>query len=331
MTPLASSHPYDELTPDVIFNALEHIGLKVDGRLTALNSYENRVYLVHLETGKQLVVKFYRPHRWTPRQIAEEHAFAQQLAQAEIPVVAPLTVQATTLHAYHGFLFAVYPRMGGRYPELDDPFVLEWIGRFLGRIHVVGQKEDFTERPALDAASFGFTSRDWLLQHGVLPIELQPQWLNACDSALSLVQQVWASMDNMSIFRLHGDCHPGNILWRPAQKEDPGGPHFVDLDDARMGPAVQDFWMLLSQDRQERQQQLAHLMAGYEDFCVFDWQELKLIEPLRTLRIIHYSAWLARRWDDPAFPLAFPWFGTHNYWLEQIQTLQNQVERMQEM
>jgi Ser/Thr protein kinase RdoA (MazF antagonist) len=324
-------HPYEVLTPDVVMDALAAVGLHGDGRLMALSSYENRVYQAHLEEpfeGEAVVVaKFYRPGRWSDAQIAEEHAFSAELAQAEVPAVAPLAPQGATLHQHAGFGFSVSPRRGGRVPELDDDAVLEWIGRYLARLHIVGAKRAFAVRPALDVAGFGDEPRDWLLAHDGIPLDVQGDWVRACDTALAQVRSAFAAAREAGVrlLRLHGDCHPGNILWTPD-----AGPHFVDLDDARTGPAVQDLWMLLSGERTQRQRQLGALLEGYEQMRDFDRTELALIEPLRTLRLIHYSAWLARRWDDPAFPRAFPWFGTSDYWRGQVQMLEEQMEAMEE-
>lgn len=326
MTQSTTQLPYEHLTPDVMLDAVSHLGLDIDGRMQALGSYENRVYMFYTDHGAPIVVKFYRPNRWTTAQIEEEHVFAQELLAAEVPAVAPLNLQGHTLHTYQGFMYAVYPCVGGRPPELDDAYVLEWIGRFMGRIHAIGKTKPFQHRPALDITSFGTEPMEWLLANGAIPLELETKWQICCTELLSLSQNIWDDIKDMRLLRLHGDCHPGNILWREPHDKDPGGPHFVDLDDARMGPAVQDLWMLLSGTREMQQQQLSIILSGYEDFCEFDWREVKLIEVLRTLRMIHYSAWLARRWDDPAFPRAFPWFGTHNYWQEQIQNLQTQIE-----
>ncbi|MEZ5645929.1 MAG: serine/threonine protein kinase [Burkholderiaceae bacterium] len=326
-------HPYERLTPDVVQDALDSVDLVGDGRLTSLNSFENRVYQAGLEAPvdghQQVVLKFYRPGRWSEAQILEEHAFAAELHQAEIPVVAPLALGGQTLHRHAGFAFSVCPRRGGRRPELDDVEVLEWIGRFLARIHSVGEARPFDTRPALDLASFGQASRDWLLSNGAIAPEAERAWTRACDDALALVRQhpVLAGGTETGL-RLHGDCHPGNILWTPADLPG-GGPHFVDLDDARTGPAVQDLWMLLSGERRQQTLQLSALLDGYEQFRPFDRRELALIEPLRTLRLIHYSAWLARRWDDPAFPISFPWFGTRDYWQGQVDMLLEQIEAMQ--
>jgi Ser/Thr protein kinase RdoA (MazF antagonist) len=327
-----SSHPFDALTPDVVLDALAAVGLNGDGRLLALSSYENRVYQVQLEDpyegGASVVAKFYRPGRWTEAQIAEEHAFAGELMAAEVPAVGPLVLGGRTLHQHAGFFFSVSPRRGGRAPELDDGEVLEWIGRFLARIHTVGATAAFTHRPALDVESFGAEPRGWLLDHHLIPLDVQSAWERRCDEALRIIGDTalaGAGERGIATLRLHGDCHPGNILWTPD-----AGPHFVDLDDARTGPAVQDLWMLLSGERAQRQRQLGALLDGYELFREFDRAELALIEPLRTLRLIHYSAWLARRWDDPIFPITFPWFGSSDYWQGQVQMLEEQIEAMGE-
>jgi len=325
--PAPQTHPYDDLTPDVVLDALSQIGLEVDGRLTALNSYENRVYLVHLEDGTAQVVKFYRPDRWTDAQIEEEHAFAEALAAAEVPVVSPRRIQGRTLHHHSGFAFSVSPRRGGRHPELDDPEVLEWIGRFLARLHDVGTQSAFIQRPALNLSRMGHDPVEWLLTQSVIPPEVRTRWQQAAEAALGAIESVWKATPT-GVLRLHGDCHPGNILWTPTDTPG-GGPHFVDLDDACTGPAIQDLWMLLSGDRVQQQHQLGLLLDGYETMHAFNRRELALIEPLRTLRIIHYSAWLARRWNDPTFPIHFPWFGSSSYWLEQTQLLWDQIDAME--
>lgn len=316
--------PYADLTPDVILDALDTVGLRGDGRFIALNSYENRVYQIFLEEGAPVVAKFYRPARWTDAQIAEEHAFALLLAEREIPVVAPLVLDGRTLHAHAGYRFAVYPRRGGRAPELDDPAVLEWIGRFIGRIHAVGAIEPFRERPALDIATLGSEPRAYLREAGSVPPDLRPAYEAIADRALDGVRRAFDRAGEVARIRLHGDCHAGNILWTDA------GPHFVDLDDARSGPAVQDLWMLLSGDRAQMSAQLGKLVDGYEQFREFEPRELHLLEALRTLRLIHYAAWLARRWEDPAFPAAFPWFGTQRYWQDHVLALREQVAAMDE-
>ncbi|HET7404411.1 MAG TPA: serine/threonine protein kinase [Usitatibacter sp.] len=324
------AHPYSRLTPDVVLNALEAVGLRCDGRLLALNSYENRVYQVGLEDAPAVVAKFYRPDRWSDAQILEEHAFAIELAKAEIPVVAPLDFVGQTLLRAEGFRLAIFPKHGGRAPELEDRETLEWLGRFIGRIHMVGRARAFQHRPRLDIASFGDEPREYLLASGLIPGELVAAWRQAADLALEAVRAAFARMGRVETLRVHGDCHAGNVLWRPGTGNAQGGPHFVDLDDSRTAPAVQDLWMLVSGDRATMGRQLGYLLRGYEDFAEFDDRELQLVEPLRTLRLLHYSAWLARRWDDPAFPIAFPWFNTPRYWQDRILELREQIAAMQE-
>ncbi|MEO8165220.1 MAG: serine/threonine protein kinase [Betaproteobacteria bacterium] len=317
--------PYAGLTPDVILNAIDSAGVRTDGRLLALNSYENRVYQVGIEDAAPLVAKFYRPARWTDPQIQEEHAYTLELAEREIPAVAPIVLGTSTLHAFGGFRFALYRRRGGRAPELDNPDTLEWLGRFIGRIHAVGAIKAFTHRPALDVASFGDEPRRYLHAGKWVPADLREAYGSVLDQALTGVRACFERAGAVRVLRLHGDCHPGNVLWTEE------GPHFVDFDDARMGPAIQDLWMLLSGDRADMTRQLSDVLAGYEDFAELDRRELGLVEALRTLRLIHYSAWLARRWDDPAFPAAFPWFHTTKYWQDQILQLREQVAAMQDV
>jgi Ser/Thr protein kinase RdoA (MazF antagonist) len=317
--------PYAGLTPDCVLDALQTAGWHGDGRLLALNSYENRVYQVWRDDAPPLVAKFYRPGRWTDAQILEEHAFVAELAEREIPVVPALAApDGRTLHAHRGFRFAVYDKRGGRAPELDDRHTLEWLGRFIGRIHALGAVAAFRARPALDAASFGAEPRDWLLAHGFIPPDLEAAWRSVVDRALDGVRRCFDRAGAVAQLRLHGDCHAGNVLWTDA------GPHFVDFDDSRTGPAVQDLWMLVSGERADMTRQLSDLLAGYEDFRAFDRRELHLVEALRTLRLVHYSAWLARRWDDPAFPAAFPWFNTTRYWQDRILELREQIALMDE-
>jgi Ser/Thr protein kinase RdoA (MazF antagonist) len=322
--------PYSGLTPDTVLDALASAGFAGDGRLLALNSYENRVYQVWLEGEEtpnppaSVVAKFYRPARWTDAQILEEHAFTLELVEREIPVVAPFAANGKTLHGFGGFRFAVFPRRGGRTPELEDRKTLEWIGRFVGRIHAVGATRPFADRPVVDIETFGREPRDWLLAHDFIPADLLDAWKSAVDLALACVAASYERAGEVRALRLHGDCHAGNVLWTD------DGPHFVDFDDCRTGPAIQDLWMLLSGDRASMARQLADVLAGYEDFHEFDPRELHLLEALRTLRLIHYSAWLARRWDDPAFPAAFPWFNTQRYWQDRVLELKEQVALMQE-
>ncbi len=342
MSPHRNDAPYSHLTPEVVLDALDAVGLQGDGRLIQLNSYENRVFQVFLEDGRVVVAKFYRPARWSDAQILEEHAFAAELEAHEVPLAAPWPLRADTrsLHAQRLHLpgdtlasfdtddgpyrFAITERRAGRAPEVENPEVLEWIGRFIGRLHAVGAAGRFEQRLSLSPDSLGHEPRGWLLAHDVVPPDALPAWRSMVDAALERVDAAFAGAAALRTLRLHGDCHLGNILWTAA------GPHFVDLDDALTGPAVQDLWMLLSGERAERQKQLGALLDGYEQFRDFDRRELALIEPLRTLRLIHYSAWLARRWSDPAFPRAFPCFGTPDYWRGQTALLREQIEAMAE-
>jgi Ser/Thr protein kinase RdoA (MazF antagonist) len=323
-----STQPYAALTPDAVLNALESVGLRGDGRLIALNSYENRVYQIWLEEpasfGTSVVAKFYRPERWTTAAILEEHAFVAELAEREIPVVAALLLNGRTLNQFEHFRFSVTPRLSGRPPELDRVDTLSWMGRFIGRIHAIGALRPFTERPILDIKSFGVEPRAFLLDHDFIPADLLPAWSSVSAMALDGVREIFQRCGDVKNIRLHGDCHASNVLWND------GGPHFVDFDDCRMGPAVQDLWMMLSGDREAMSQQIRSIISGYEDFCEFDDTELQLIEALRTLRLIHYSGWIARRWHDPAFPAAFPWFNTQRYWQDRILELREQISAMQE-
>jgi Ser/Thr protein kinase RdoA (MazF antagonist) len=333
----SSDTPFAGLTPEAVLDALDSVGLRGDGRLIQLNSYENRVFQVFLEDEGVVVAKFYRPQRWTDAQILEEHGFAAELEAQEIPVVAPLSLKqhpddlassATTLPSFQigdsTYRFSVSPRKSGRAPELEDMETLAWLGRFIGRMHAVGAQSSFKHRLTLDVQTYGEGPRDWLLASGVIPIDAQPQWKLIVDQTLGEVQRCFDAAGEYQRIRLHGDCHTGNVLWTQA------GPHFVDLDDALTGPAMQDLWMLLSGDRPAMQRQLNALLSGYEDFMDFDWRQVRLIEALRTLRMIHYSAWIGRRWNDPAFPVAFPWFGGRSYWDEQATRLLEQLDTMQQ-
>ncbi len=318
------SQPFSALTPDSVLDALDSIGLRGDGHLLALNSYENRVYQAGMEDAPPLVAKFYRPARWTDAAILEEHAFVSTLAEREIPVVPALEINGRTLHLFSGFRFSVFTKQGGRAPELDRRDTLEWMGRFIGRIHAVGALESYRHRPALDIDSFGVEPSAYLLAHDFIPAELGEVYRGVVAQALDGVRRCYERAGPVKRLRLHGDCHVGNVLWTDA------GPHFVDFDDSRIGPAIQDLWMLLSGERAEQTRQFADLLAGYGDFYDFDPRELHLVEALRTLRLIHYAAWIARRWDDPAFPVAFPWFNTQRYWQDRILELREQIALMDE-
>lgn len=320
--------PFAGLTPERVLDALDSVlipaGSRTDGRLLALNSYENRVYQAGIEDGAPIVAKFYRPQRWSNDAILEEHTFVAELAAREIPAVPPLAFDGRTLHEFDGFRFAIFERRGGRAPELDRRDTLEWLGRFIGRIHAVGATKPYAARPTLDLRTFGYEPRDFLMSHDFVPDDVRPAYEAAVALALEGVERAYERAGDVRMLRAHGDCHPSNVLWTDA------GPHFVDFDDSRMAPAVQDLWLLLPGDRPGASRALTDLLAGYEDFCEFDPRELHLIEALRTLRLIHYAAWLARRWDDPAFPAAFPWFNTHRYWEARVLELREQIGAMQE-
>jgi Ser/Thr protein kinase RdoA (MazF antagonist) len=318
------STAYAGLTPDTLLDAVDHCGYPTDGRFLALNSYENRVYQVGMENGTPIIAKFYRPGRWATEAIMEEHEFSLALAAQEIPVIAPLVINGTTLQKFNGYRFSLYPRQGGHWPELNTREEREWMGRFIARIHRVGAIQPFAHRPTLDIDSFGFRSYEFLLAGGYIPAHIEHAYRTLAEDLLQQITGIYNDNGRLHTLRLHGDCHPGNILWTDL------GPHFVDLDDCRTGPAIQDIWMLISGDRHEMQSQLTDIMQGYLQFRDFDCRELRLIEPLRTLRIMHYAAWLARRWSDPAFPRAFPWFDTPRYWEDHILSLREQSSLLDE-
>ena len=316
---MSSDAPYSQLSPETVLDAIEALGFRCDGRVLALNSYENRVYQIGIEDHEPLVAKFYRPGRWRDGAIREEHAFAAELALQEIPVVAPLTPQGESLHLHQGFRYAVFPRRGGRWPELGTRDEREWVGRFLGRIHAVGRAARFSERGRLSVEDLGRNARDFVLDGDWMPDYLAIKYEDVTDRLLEAVETRCLNWDGAALGRILGDCHRGNILWTDL------GPHFVDLDDCLTGPAVQDLWMLLSGGAQEMRTELHDLLKGYEQFQPFDRREIVLIEPLRALRMIHYSAWLARRWHDPAFPQAFPWFAEPRYWEQHYRSLEDQL------
>jgi Ser/Thr protein kinase RdoA (MazF antagonist) len=309
--------PYADLSPDVILDAIESVDIVPTGSVLALNSYENRVYQIGTESGF-VVAKFYRPDRWTDEAILEEHDFSLELVGQEIPVVAPQMLAGRTLNEHQGYRFAVFPRRGGRWPELGSSDDRQWMGRFLGRIHAVGAVREFEHRPWLSIERFGDAPVDELLASDWLPDHLVSSYEAIADDLLAAIEQRFAEVSPIDAIRIHGDCHPGNVLWTD------DGPHFVDLDDCMNGPRVQDLWLFLSGSRDEMAVQLADLLDGYTQFSSFDARELHLIEALRTLRMLHYAAWIARRWADPAFPRAFPWFEDNKYWEEHILALREQ-------
>lgn len=312
---------FDALTPDFMWYALESIGIRAESGFLALNSYENRVYQFTDEERQRYVVKFYRPERWSQAQIQEEHDFTLELIEAEIPVAPPTIINGQTLHQYQGYLFALFASVGGRQFEVDNLEQLEGVGRFLGRIHKVGSKQPFSHRPTISLDEYLHQPRQLLQNSQFIPMHLENAFFNDLDLLIHSLEQHWSPSSN--IIRLHGDCHPGNILWRD-------GPMFVDLDDSRNGPAVQDLWMLLNGERADKLMQLDIILEAYQEFSDFDPNELKLIEPLRGLRMVHYMAWLAKRWQDPAFPLAFPWFDDPKYWESQVLAFKEQIAALNE-
>lgn len=322
--PADDGQPFSALTPDALLNALEAIGVDVDGRLMALNSYENRVYQVGLASGGFCVAKIYRPGRWSAGAIAEEHGFLDELVEAEIPVVCPRRIGGRTLNVQDGFRIAVFPRQGGRAPEFDDLATLRRMGHLLGRLHRVGARTAYAERPRLDLDSFGQRPLQLLRDGRWLPPELETAYFSTAEMALARVADCFRRAGKVATLRLHGDCHAGNVLWSD------DGPCLVDFDDSRMGPAVQDVWMLFSGDTARQSEQCRAFLDGYQSFRPFPRAEWHLVEALRTLRLIHYSAWLAERWTDPAFPAAFPWFETPRYWQDRVLELKEQIALMDE-
>jgi Ser/Thr protein kinase RdoA (MazF antagonist) len=314
--------PFAGLSPDSILDAVDAAGFATTGGLLELNSYENRVYQIELEDGSFVVGKFYRPQRWTDAQIAEEHAFTLELRDAEIPVVAPLARDGRTLFEHAGFRYAIYPRQGGHAPNLEDEENLRVLARTLARIHAIGATETFHHRPTLSVARLGSESREFLLTHGFVPPEMEDAYASVTGHLLTRIATDFADMPADG--RIHGDCHPGNLLWRGDT------PHFVDFDDCVNGPPIQDLWMLLAGEREDRQAQLGAIVDAYETFHEFDDRSLRWIEPLRTLRIMHHAAWIARRWDDPAFPRAFPTFDSTRYWSSHVLALREQQAALDE-
>ncbi len=321
--------PFANLSPDLIVDAVECAGFASDGRLLALGSYENRVFQVGLEDAEPVVVKFYRPGRWSDAAIAEEHAFARELAAAEIPVIAPFELPPADgfgdgpVPIFRGYRLAIYPRRGGQWPELGTEDDRQWIGRFLGRIHAVGSARRFEHRARLSPDAMGRQSVDWLLSEGRVPDYIRHRYERVTAELLDGVEARFEVASVLRTLRIHGDCHRNNVLWTDR------GPHFVDLDDCMTGPAVQDLWMLLAGRPDEMRAQLADILEGYGKFADFDPVETTLIEALRALRMVHYAAWLARRWDDPAFPRAFPWFGEARYWERHVAELEEQIAALE--
>jgi len=320
----SGNHPFDTLTPDLLIDAVESQGFLSDGGFLALNSYENRVYQIGIENKTPMIAKFYRPNRWTDEQIFEEHQFCFQLQEQELPVVCPwINSEGKSISHHEGFRFALYERKGGRAPELDNLDNLFILGRLLGRFHGIGATQPFKYRPTLNVKNFGWDSYE-LISKDFMPKELSPAYDSLALDVLKAIDEILAGYGQINNIRVHGDCHSGNILWRDDY------PHFVDFDDARMAPAIQDIWMLLSGDREEQTAQITEIIQGYSEFYDFDYRQLRLIEVFRTLRIMHHSAWIARRWSDPAFPRAFSWFDSPRYWSDHILALREQLAALNE-
>ena len=315
---------YTELTPETILSAVDILGYETSGRMLALNSYENRVYRCELESGGAVIAKFYRPLRWSDDAIHEEHLFSQQLVEQEIPVVAPIVKDGETLFEFQGYRFSIFPLRGGRWPDLESREDMNWMGRFIARIHNVGRATSFRHRQQIEIDRMGREPANFLQENDFIPDYLKLAYQTLVDDLLVAIQSAFDRCGHYQSIRLHGDCHRSNVLWTD------DGPHFVDLDDCCSGPAIQDLWMLLSGDRQEMTEQLCDLLEGYEEFAELELNELNLIEALRSLRMMHYAAWLAKRWNDSAFPLAFPWFNTNQYWEQHVLELREQLSRLQE-
>ncbi len=315
---------FKSLSPDTIIDGLESAGFNVDSGLLALNSYENRVYQFHDENLTKYVTKFYRPQRWKLAQIQEEHDFSFELDEHELPIVAPLKINGTSLFEHQGYHFAVFPCRGGRIFEVDNLNQLEWMGRFVGRIHAVAAQEPFVHRPSFNVDEMLYQTSETIEQSNFVPNVLHKPFFTILEQVVEVAAKQYQASDKIEQIRLHGDCHAGNILWRDE------GPHFVDLDDCRTGPAIQDLWMMLSGDRQQQLLQIDTLLTGYEEFFSFESSQLVLIESLRTMRVVNYMAWLCMRWQDPAFPRNFPWFNTEKYWEQQILMLKEQMSALQQ-
>jgi len=321
------THAYDQLTPDTVLNAIDDVmaasGQMTSGHLLALNSYENRVYQVGMEDSAPLVAKFYRPDRWSDQAIYQEHDFCLAAKEDELPVIAPIQLDGETLFHYQGFRFALYPRQGGQSELIERSEDFEQMGRLLARLHQTANACEAHLRPEMTPATFAVANRTFLLENHWIPDSLIPAYESVSRDVIEQVEHVWRT-HQPSLKLVHGDLHSGNLIWYQQQ------PIMLDLDDCARAPRIQDIWMMLHGERDQMQSQLADVAKGYEMFLPFPSHELPLIEALRTMRLINYSAWLAKRWEDPAFPMAFPWFNTERYWSEQILTLREQMSALQE-
>ena len=325
MTSSGEIDSYKNLGPNEIIVAIENQGFNCDGHIFALNSYENRVYQIGIEDNEPIVAKFYRPSRWSDAAILEEHQFTNELAEYEIPVIAPIVNnKGTSLYKHSDYRFSLFPRRGGRPPELENPEHLIQLGRFIARMHNVAASREYKNRPTIDIQSYGIDSYQYLLVNRFIPVELENTYQTVAEDIIQRIHWCYERAGQVNNIRLHGDCHHSNILWRDDTF------FILDFDDARMGPAIQDLWMFLSGDRNYMTARLSELLEGYSEFRSFDARELYLVEALRTLRLLHYSAWIARRWDDPAFPIAFPHFNTQQYWEDHILVLREQAALMDE-
>ncbi len=323
-TTLSNNSSFSSLSPDLVMDAVESLDYRCDARILELNSYENRVYQIGIEDAEPLIGKFYRPNRWTDEQILEEHDYTLELADSDVSVVAPLVINGKSLFHFDAYRFSLYPRRGGRAPNLDDPGNLEILGRHIAKIHSLGFDKPFKVRPEISVATYAESAREYLLANNFIPEDLLPAYTTVSEQLLVDLNTAFNQVAGIEPVRLHGDCHMGNVLWRDDT------PHFVDFDDARNGPPIQDIWMMLSGERSEQQQQLTAILKGYKMFCHFDHRQISLIEPLRTLRLMHHARWLAERWDDPAFPRAFPFFNGPRYWSDHILELREQWSKLSE-
>ena len=312
------SSSFYNLTPDTVLRCIEQSGLSPSGQYMVLNSYENRVYDLTLEDDSHIITKFYRPGRWSLEQIIEEHSFLAELAENDIPVCSPLSfADGRSVHETDGIYYGIWPRTGGRSSDELSDTELEILGRLLARIHNTGAARQNSGRLVLNTENYARLPLAFLASKGFLP----DQYIKRYSDAVNEIAGIYDSLSSgVPVHRIHGDCHLGNLL------HGPDGWFFLDFDDFLTGPAVQDIWMLVPARDVAGLAQRQVFLEAYRQFREFDESWLRLIEPLRALRYIHYSAWIARRWDDPAFPAAFPHFGTDNYWEEETRNLEDQID-----